>query len=251
MAIRIVNPFIRVKFLMNEELENECLEFLDDDDKEYAAFSKVNKDNHCGIAKAKFDGESVNALIYGISKIIIIAAIGWHKIEGYNQNSRIYYPTWEDLAEIGIDDLMFVSAIFDYTDEYRIIQSRDEIIPVSYEIAKQIERGVRNRFPDHVFKAGRQLYYHNYGVEPDWEPNYYFKEISEIQYNVDDREFLDAVRSLGEGCTIYDIAKHCEWDRRKAAKLGDKLEKRGTIRTVKSERNHRRVRLVYLNRDML
>jgi len=154
------------------------------------------------------------------------------------------------LAAIGIRDFMIASAIEELISDYIIKPDGDQVCQITYEIARQLEEGLHNRFPEHVFKAGRQLNYYHYGEEPDWEPDHYFKGTSRKR-NSDERAFLDSVHVLGEGCSIYDIAKHCKWDRRKAAKIGDKLDKEGTIRTENSERNHHRVRLVYLNNAML
>lgn len=70
----------------------------------------------------------------------------------------------------------------------------------------------------------------------------------------DEQSVLTAIKALGDGHSIYEIAKYCSkefkgnWDKRKALRICDKLSESRKIRYENETRNNRQVKLVFLNR---
>jgi hypothetical protein len=71
----------------------------------------------------------------------------------------------------------------------------------------------------------------------------------------DEQSMLTAIRAIGDGHSVYEIAKFCQnefkdnWDKRKVLRICDKLSKFRKIRYEIETRNNRQVKLVFLNRD--
>jgi len=69
----------------------------------------------------------------------------------------------------------------------------------------------------------------------------------------DEQAVLTAIAAVGDGHSVYEIAKYCtefegNWDKRKVLRICDKLSNLGKIKYEISTRNNRQVKLVYLNR---
>lgn len=70
----------------------------------------------------------------------------------------------------------------------------------------------------------------------------------------DEQSILTAIKALGDGHSVYEIAKYCgnefngNWDKRKVLRICDKLSKFRKIRYEIETRNNRQVKLVFLNR---
>jgi len=73
----------------------------------------------------------------------------------------------------------------------------------------------------------------------------------------DEQNVLTAIRAIGDGHSVYEIAKYCgnefkgNWDKRKVLRICDKLSKFRKIRYESETRNNRQVKLVFLNRANL
>ena len=73
-------------------------------------------------------------------------------------------------------------------------------------------------------------------------------------HGYDEQSMLTAIRAIGDGHSVYEIAKYCgkefkgNWDRRKVLRICDKLAKFRKIRYEIETRNNRQVKLVFLNR---
>ena len=72
-------------------------------------------------------------------------------------------------------------------------------------------------------------------------------------HGCDEQAVLTAIAAVGDGHSVYEIAKHCaefkgNWDKRKVLRICDKLANSGKIRYETDSRNNRQVKLVYLNR---
>lgn len=70
----------------------------------------------------------------------------------------------------------------------------------------------------------------------------------------DEQSILTAIKALGDGHSVYEIAKYCgnefngNWDKRKVLRICDKLSKFRKIRYKIETLNNRQVKLVFLNR---
>ena len=73
----------------------------------------------------------------------------------------------------------------------------------------------------------------------------------------DEQNVLTAIRAIGDGHSVYEIAKYCgnefkgNWDKRKVLRICDKLSKFRKIRYEIEMRNNRQVKLVFTNRANL
>jgi hypothetical protein len=73
----------------------------------------------------------------------------------------------------------------------------------------------------------------------------------------DEQNVLTAIRAIGDGHSVYEIAKYCgnefkgNWDKRKVLRICDKLSTFRKIRYESETRNNRQVKLVFLNRANL
>lgn len=88
------------------------------------------------------------------------------------------------------------------------------------------------------------------GRKDPWHP--YIVGNKERGY--DEQNMLTAIKALGDGHSVYEIAKYCgeefkgDWDRRKVLRICDKLSKMGKVRYETETRNNRQVKLVFLDR---
>lgn len=70
----------------------------------------------------------------------------------------------------------------------------------------------------------------------------------------DEQSVLTAIGAIGDGHSVYEIAKYCsgefkdDWDQRRVLRVCDKLSKFGKIRYELETRGSRQVKRVYLNR---
>lgn len=88
------------------------------------------------------------------------------------------------------------------------------------------------------------------GRKNPWHP--YVKGSKEQGY--DEQSVLTAIHALGDGHSVYEIAKYCSkefkgnWDKRKVLRICDKLSEFRKIQYEAETRNNRQVKLVFLNR---
>lgn len=73
------------------------------------------------------------------------------------------------------------------------------------------------------------------------------------EHGCNEQAVLTAIAAVGDGHSVYEIAKHCaefkgNWDKRKVLRICDKLANSGKIRYETDSRNNRQSKLVYLNR---
>lgn len=73
------------------------------------------------------------------------------------------------------------------------------------------------------------------------------------EHGCDEQAVLTAIAAVGDGHSVYEIAKQCtefkgNWTKRKVLRICDKLADLGKIRYETDTRNNRQVKLVYLNR---
>lgn len=74
---------------------------------------------------------------------------------------------------------------------------------------------------------------------------------------LDEQSILTAIKAIGDGHSVYEIAKYCgnefkgNWDKRKVLRICDNLSKFRKIRYEIETRNNRQVKLVFLNRANL
>lgn len=90
-------------------------------------------------------------------------------------------------------------------------------------------------------KAGRKNPWHPYIV-------------GNKEQGYEEQSVLTAIHTLGDGHSVYEIAKYCSkefrglWDKRKVLRICDKLSENGKITYSKETRNNRQVKLVFLDR---
>jgi len=88
------------------------------------------------------------------------------------------------------------------------------------------------------------------GRKNPWHP--YIMGHKELGY--DEQSIMTAIHALGDGHSVYEIAKYCgeefkgNWDKRKILRICDKLSRDRKITYMEETRNNHRVKLVFLNR---